>query len=255
MTTRLAPFAVLFAAIPAVADPAPRITIIIDDLGNRASDAERVAALPGPVACAVLPDTPYAEAVARACHDAGKDVLLHLPMQSTDRNADAGSGALALGQGKQELARNLDAALARVSHAVGVNNPMGSALTPRVTHMHWLMRDLADRGLWFVDSYTTAPSVAAESPRLAGVPALRRDVFLDNERSARAIGAQWERLLGIAGVEGRAVAIGHPHEETLAALEAALPGLSAQGFALVSPTDMIAETPAGDDRWREYSSR
>jgi len=255
LTKPLAAIALLLAAIRAAAEPVPRITIIIDDLGNRASDAPRIASLPGPVACAVLPDTPYAEAVARACHDAGKDVLVHLPMQGTDPTVELGPAGLAIGQGKHDLARNLEAALARVPHAVGVNNHMGSALTPRVAYMHWLMRGLAERGLWFLDSYTSAASVAVVSARLAGVPALRRDVFLDNERSAGAIAAQWRRLLRIANAEGHAVAIGHPHEDTLAVLEALLPALPTQGFALVSPTDMIGETPAGDDRWREYSSR
>lgn len=255
MTRTVAAIAVLLAAIPAAAAPVPRITIIIDDLGNRASDARRVASLPGPVACAVLPDTPYAEAVAGACRDAGKDVLLHLPMQSSDATAKPGDWQLTVDQSREELGQRLDAALARVPHATGVNNHMGSALTPRVAHMHWLMRDLAERRLWFVDSYTTAASVAAESARLAGVPVLRRDVFLDNERETGAIAAQWERLLGIAAEAGHAVAIGHPHEETLDVLEAVLPGLSERGFSLVSPTDMMAKTPEGEDRWREYLSR
>lgn len=255
MTRNVAAIAVLLAALPAAAAPGPRITLIIDDLGNRASDARRVASLPGPVACAVLPDTPYAEAVARACRDAGKDVLLHLPMQGADPEAEPGEGQLTVDQSREEMGQRLDAALARVPHAAGVNNHMGSALTPRVAHMHWLMRDLAGRGLWFVDSYTTAASVAVESARLAGVPVLRRDVFLDNEREAGAIAAQWERLLSIAAEAGHAVAIGHPHAETLDVLEAVLPGLPAQGFSLVSPTDMIAQTPAGEGRWREYLSR
>jgi len=255
LTRSVAAIAVLLAAIPAAAAPVPRITIIIDDLGNRASDARRVASLPGPVACAVLPDTPYAEAVARACRDAGKDVLLHLPMQGSDPAAKPGDGQLTVHQSREEMGQRLDAALGRVPFATGVNNHMGSALTPRVAHMHWLMRDLAARGLWFVDSYTTAASVAAESARLAGVPALRRDVFLDSERETGAIAAQWERLLRIAAEAGHAVAIGHPHAETLDVLEAVLPGLPARGFSLVSPTDMIAETPPGEGRWREYLSR
>ena len=250
----LAALAVLVANAAAAEAPA-RISIIIDDLGYRPTDARRAASLPGPVACAVLPGTPYAADVARACHEAGKDVLLHLPMQSIDAGADPGEGALLLSQDRAELERRLAAALARVPHAVGVNNHMGSALTPRVAPMHWLMRGLAARGLWFVDSYTTAASVAADSARLAGVPVLRRDVFLDNERDAGAIEAEWARLLAIAGRAGHAVAIGHPHEETFTALEAALPGLGAGGFSLVSPTDMMSAPGPGEGAWHEYSSR
>ena len=232
----------------------PRIAIVIDDLGHNPAAAARVAALPGPVACAVLPYAPYAEAAARACHAAGKPVLLHLPMQSTDPDADPGPGALALGQARADLERLLDQALARVPHASAVNNHMGSALTPRVAYMHWLMAAMAERGLWFLDSYTTPASLAAASAGMAGVPALRRDVFLDHAPGASAVAGSLERLLLVAAQQGAAVAIGHPLPDTLAVLEAVLPGLPERGYELVPPADMMVDTPAGESAWRAYSS-
>jgi polysaccharide deacetylase 2 family uncharacterized protein YibQ len=249
--------ALIAVATAALAQPVaagPLVAVIIDDLGNRPSDARLMAALPGPVACAVLPGTPYAQEVARACHAAGKVVMLHLPMQSIDPAADPGPGGLLLRDSRADVERRLDEALEQVPHASGVNNHMGSVLTTRVAYMHWLMRALADRRLWFVDSYTSGASLAVASARLAGVPALRRDVFLDNERDASAIGAQWERLLETASRQGAALAIGHPHPETFAALQARLPALAGEGFSLVSPPDMIATTQPGESAWPAFSS-
>ena len=56
------------------------IGLIMDDLGNRPLEGRRVAKLPGPVACSVLPHTPYAADLASRCHRMGKVVMLHLPM-------------------------------------------------------------------------------------------------------------------------------------------------------------------------------
>jgi polysaccharide deacetylase 2 family uncharacterized protein YibQ len=181
-------------------------------------------------------------------------VLVHLPMQSSDPDADPGPGALLVGDTRAALERRLDEALQQVPHASGVNNHMGSALTARVGYMHWLMTALAGRRLWFVDSYTSGASLAAASAQLAGVPTLRRDVFLDNDRDAPAIGAQWQRLLETASRQGSALAIGHPHPETFAALEARLPALPAEGFSLVSLPDMIATSQAGESTWPAFSS-
>ncbi|MEJ2513912.1 MAG: divergent polysaccharide deacetylase family protein [Gammaproteobacteria bacterium] len=230
------------------------MALIVDDLGNRRSDAIRVPALPGPVACAVLPGTPYAERVAHACADAGKPVMLHLPMESLDGAADPGPGTLVVGAARADIRRRLDLALASVPRVAGVNNHMGSAFTSRVAHTWWLMDALAAKGLWFVDSYTALSSVAMPVAAMAGVPARRRDVFLDHDRAPAAIGRAWQRLLQTAHRQGSALGIAHPYPETLETLERLLPQLAAGGFSLVSPADMMDETHAGETPWPVYSS-
>ncbi len=124
-------------------DPRPVISIIIDDLGYGLVDGRRAIDLPGPVACSVLPHTPYSSRLAEAAHGAGKEVLLHLPMQPMN-DKDPGFGALTLDTNEQGLRRLLEANLAAVPHVVGINNHMGSLLTRHPGHMGWLMRDLRD---------------------------------------------------------------------------------------------------------------
>lgn len=220
---------------------AASISLIIDDLGHRLSDGERATHLPGPVVCAVLPHTPHGPWLAQRAHAAGKEVMLHLPMQP-DSNKDAGAGSLDAGMSEAEWRARLDRNLASVPHAIGVNNHMGSRLTTEPRAMHWLMGALRERRLFFIDSLTTRDSLAARSARAQGLPSLTRDLFLDRDPSPAAVSAQLSELERLARERGHALAIGHPYPATLAALEAWLPQLGARGLTLIPVTTRLAQT-------------
>ncbi len=221
-------------AAPTVAEPLPKVALIIDDVGYRLVEGERAVRLPGAVAVAVLPFGTHSVVLAREADAQGKEVVLHLPMQPLADAEDPGPGALAMGQSRAELATVLAADLAAVPFVVGVSNHMGSLLTQQVDQMGWLMDELHHREpLFFIDSYTTAASVGLAAAREYGVPALRRDVFLDADPAPAAIEAQWQRLLARARAHGAAVGIGHPYAATLALLERELPALAASGVLLV----------------------
>lgn len=226
-------------ALPAAAQSSggPFISIVIDDLGDRWEEGRQAVALPGPVACAVLPETPHGARLAALAHAAGKEVLLHLPLQPLQGKPHPMS--LSAGMAEPQREALLQRALASVPHVVGVNNHQGSATTQQAEPMRWLMRALRQQGgLYFLDSYTTAASVAQGIAQAEGLPATRRQVFLDAERSPAAIRKEWKRLLQMARTHGSAVAIGHPFPETLAMLREEIPRLGAS-IELVPPSELI----------------
>ena len=239
-------FALVLSTWSASADePAPRIAIIIDDLGYLRQSGERVIALPGPVACAILPHTPYARYLAEQAYRASKEILLHLPLQPVELVMPMGIGAIDIDNTHRQLAEILNANLASVPHASGVNTHMGSLLTQHPGHMAWLMQELRQRGkLFFVDSYTTPSSVALRLARELDVPATRRHVFLDSELDPASMAREFSRLKNYARLHGFAVAIGHPYELTLSFLERSLPLLEAEGFALVPVASVVSRAPA-----------
>jgi polysaccharide deacetylase 2 family uncharacterized protein YibQ len=244
-TLRIVLLAVVWQAATAAAEPLPKVALIIDDVGYRLAEGERAVRLPGAVAVAVLPFGTHSVALAREADAEGKEVVLHLPMQPLAAGEDPGPGALEVGQTRAELAEVLAADLAAVPFARAVNNHMGSLLTQQPDLMGWLMAELRLRGpLFFVDSYTTAASVGMRAAREHGVPAVRRDVFLDADPAPAAIAAQWQRLLARARTHGAALGIGHPHAATLTLLERELPALAASGFMLV-PLSALLPTGAG----------
>lgn len=219
----------------------PMIAIIIDDLGDGLADGRRAITLPGAVTLSVLPHTPFGKRLAEEAHQHGKEVMLHLPMEALEP-LDPEPGEIAADMPALEMEITLAHDLDTVPHAVGINNHRGSRLTQNEATMSMLMRLLRARGdLYFVDSLTSADSLAARTARQLGVPALTREVFLDNDRDPAAIAGQFERLLDIAARQGQAIAIGHPYPETLTLLEQRLPQLAARGIRLVSPSTMLKE--------------
>ena len=230
----------LLLASQSFAQSAPRIAIIIDDLGYHLAAGQRAVALPGPVACAILPGTPRSTQLAQAAWQSGKEVLLHLPMQSMHLHGAMEPGSITLDTTRQGLADTFANALATVPFAVGVNSHRGSLLTRHPGHMGWLMEEiLLAGGLYFVDSYTTHRSVALQIASERGVPAIKRDVFLDSDPAPEMIEREFERLKTLARERGLAVAIGHPYPGTLAFLERAIPGLVEEGIELVPLRELI----------------
>ena len=230
----------LLLASQSFAQSAPRIAIIIDDLGYHLAAGHRAVALPGPVVCAILPGTPRAAHLAKAAWERGKEVLLQLPLQSVDHHGAAEPGSITLDTTREAFADTFAAAIESVPFAVGVNGHRGSLLTRHPGHMSWLMEEiLRAGGLYFVDSYTTHRSVALQIASEQGVPAIKRDVFLDSDPAPEKVAQEFERLKALARERGLAVAIGHPYPATLAFLEQAIPDLVEEGIQLVPLRELI----------------
>jgi len=200
--------------------------VIVDDIGNQIESGRASIDLPGPVALAILPHTPFARMLAAEGRAHGKEILVHMPMQPTDADADPGPGALTLSDDARAIGAALAAALEAVPHATGVSNHMGSLLTRDPIAMREFMATLAQREeLFFVDSYTTHLSIGLMTAREYGIPALKRDVFLDADPSVKGLEDAWTALLARAREQGFAVGIAHPHPQTLAVLERSIAAL------------------------------
>lgn len=217
---------------------APRVALVIDDLGRSVHDLERLRALGVPLTYAVLPFEPRTPEVVAALRDRGAEFLLHLPMEPAN-GADPGPGALTSAMDDAELAAATARALDAVPGAAGVNNHMGSAMSPRREAMAVVLRVIDGRGLYFLDSRTSAETAGYEVARELGMPAAERQVFLDNERDPAAIREQFRRLLEIARERGSAVGIAHPYPETFESLAAAVPEARAAGIEFVTAGSVL----------------
>ncbi len=218
----------------------PAISIIIDDLGYRRLDSLRAIELPGPVAYAILPHTPYASRLAGIAFQLDKEVLLHVPMESEQDKA-LGPGAVTSSMTRLEIQAVLNAGLASVPHVSGINNHMGSALTQETRAMGWLMDWMSRSGdLYFVDSLTSSRSVALRTAQAAGLRAIGRDVFLDASPEPEMIRKQFQRLIEFARAHGTGLAIGHPYPQTLSVLRKVLLKPSYYGVKLVPVRELIA---------------
>lgn len=217
----------------------PRIAIIIDDIGYQKADLKLID-LPYPLTFAVLPHTPYGSKAAKHAFLQQKDIMLHMPMQASNGKAP-GPGALTSDMSKLQVQQTLQAALADIPYAIGINNHMGSYYTELGEPMAWTMEYLHKRHLFFVDSLTTAKSQAGKYARQYGVTNLSRQVFLDNEQDEAAIARQFDTLLRIARKRNTAIAIAHPYPQTYSFLRKQLPKLQQQGIQLVSISQLLPQ--------------
>lgn len=233
-----------------------RIAIILDDIGYNRASGERALQLPAAVTFSVIPFTPYSHSLAEKAHRQQREILLHLPMESADSHRRLDEGGLTGQQPETEIRTRVNAAIAAVPHAIGLNNHMGSRLTADSQRMNWVMEEVRQTPLFFIDSMTSVDSVAGRTARRLSIPSLSRDVFLDNEPETAAIDTAFRHLLQKARKDGYAVAIGHPHPATLNYLQRRLPQLSTEQVELVPLSQLVhqfgrALDPPG--RWQDLA--
>jgi polysaccharide deacetylase 2 family uncharacterized protein YibQ len=217
-----------------------RAAIIIDDLGNDAGAEKKLLELPYPLTYSVLPGLGHSARTAENVFAHGREVMLHLPMEpEPGATSRPGPGEIQVGMTGQEVARTIAHDLATVPHARGVNNHMGSRATADPVLMAEVMRVLAQRRLFFVDSRTTAQSTALGVARRMGVPGFYRSVFLDDNESVDYSLGQLREFRRAAEEKGVAIAIGHPHPTTIRALRRFLPQLERDDIELVPASELL----------------
>ena len=223
------------AASPATARP--QLAIVIDDLGNDRAQADSLFKIAYPLTISVLPHEANSGEIAEEAHRRGYQVMLHLPIAS---NAGDRDEAIELypGMASAEVENTFAGMLDTVPYAAGVNNHEGSLGTADQKLMDELMPLLHQRNLFFIDSRTTVATVAETAAHAAGVAAARRNVFLDDEQAVPAIRKQFVLAIRDAREKGSALAIGHPHPETLEVLNEMLPEAERQGVRLVFASDL-----------------
>jgi uncharacterized protein len=218
---------------PPVNPKGPKLALIVDDCGQWLDIERGFIALPVPLTLSVLPHVHGTETIAIEAHDAGKGVMLHLPMEPISE-IYPGPGEVKTSMTDAQVSAQVQDDLAQVPFAQGVNNHEGSKASADPRVMHDVMQVLAQhRQLFFIDSRTSSVSVGAQQARAADIPAASRDVFLDNRESVAYTEAQLREAAAIAQRTGSAIAIGHPRPTTLEAVRAMIPELQAQGIQFV----------------------
>ncbi|MFD2165555.1 divergent polysaccharide deacetylase family protein [Thalassotalea euphylliae] len=230
LVARFSFFLLLLISTFSFAQPA-QVAIVIDDIGYRMTD-KNVLNIPGKVTFAVLPHTPFGERIAKVANARNQEVILHIPMEST-LGKKLGPGALTSDMDEKALRQSLTKSLEEVPFAVGINNHMGSHLTTLTEPMIWTMQFLKDNNMLFLDSVTSPNSLGKAIANQLGVPVMSRHVFLDNHLNHDYIAGQFKQLIRKAKKNQVAIAIAHPHPQTVESLSRLIPQLKQNNIELV----------------------
>ncbi|OUV43261.1 MAG: hypothetical protein CBC68_00785 [Candidatus Marinimicrobia bacterium TMED108] len=207
------------------------IVLVIDDFGYRNdSISDGFLDLPVPITCAVLPGHNQSSRFAKKAINAGKEVIVHMPMQSAITSSGEDEFKLKIGMTSEEIEWRLNEALNEIPEAVGINNHQGSKATTDGKVMAVVASVLKNKNKFFLDSRTSSKTVGENTMRSAGVPTARRHIFLDNDLSIENISKQLDKLVTVAEKKGLAIGIGHVKGNTLKVLEEEIPALVEQGF-------------------------
>ncbi len=216
-----------------------RLAIIIDDLGNDRAAADAIFALQYPITISVLPNHSRSIEIAQEAHRRGYQIMLHLPMQAVG-NERREAQELRPGMSAGEVSTLVDSLLQAVPDVAGVNNHQGSQSTADAALMDELMLVLREHYLFYIDSRTTAATVAYDTAQRLGVRSGFRNVpFLDDVAEVGAVRKQLQLALRDARTKGDAIAIGHPHPATLQAMREVLPEAKSQGVRLVFVSEVV----------------
>ncbi len=229
-----------------VAEPQrPQIAVVMDDLGLDPKSTRRAIELPAEVTLSFLPYGRASQGLAEEALARGHEVMVHIPMEP-EGDADPGPNALLIDQSSDQIASLLARQLDQFPGAIGFNNHMGSRFTADVRALLPVMREARARGMLFLDSRTSANTLAAKIGEAAGATTVSRDVFLDHAAGADGLLAQLDELENTARATGRAIAIAHPHELTLDVLEVWARGLASKGLELAPISEMAGPDGSSD---------
>jgi len=228
-------------------DHPPVVAIVIDDIGYDRKIAAKLLDMDAPLTFSVLPFGPFSQEIAARARSKGHEIMLHLPMQPKEFPAvNPGPGALLSQMPADDFIGQLKADINRIPGLKGVNNHMGSAISTSSERMRQIFSILKKDGLYYIDSRTTAETVARPSAELLQLPFAERDIFIDHVETQRFIRKQLRKLIRRAQRQGYAVGIAHPHTVTCKVLAELLPELKKSvtlvPASMVIDTVMLAET-------------
>jgi hypothetical protein len=216
----------------------PLVAIIIDDIGYDRPMAEALMGLDVPLTLSMLPHGTFSRAIVNQARAQGLEIMLHLPMEPHEYpDVKPGPGALLSEMEPDALIAQLNEDIDLFPGLKGVNNHMGSRISTSAEQMRQIFTILKKRGLYYIDSRTTASTVAEPSARLLQLPFAERDIFLDHVESEAFVRAQLQRLIQRAQQQGYAIAIGHPHDVTYQVLKEFLPTLTSA--VTIVPASMV----------------
>ncbi|MBW2674599.1 MAG: divergent polysaccharide deacetylase family protein [Deltaproteobacteria bacterium] len=217
-----------------------RVAFVIDDMGYDVSILDQILAIDVPITISILPYLPHSVEVARQAHRAGREVLLHLPMEPYGYpERRPGSGALLLQMDDSEIRDQLEEDILNVPHISGVNNHMGSRFMEDEGKVTLVLQGLKRRGLFFLDSLTTKDSKGMAVAKRIGLPHAGRDIFLDNDCDFEEAVNILHRIVEKKDIWETIIVIGHPHESSVRAIGAVVPVFRDNDIRIVPLSDLI----------------
>ncbi len=194
----------------------PKLAIIIDDVSVR-SHVKAIKNLDLPLTMSFLPPSKFRPNSAKLASKE-KIYMVHLPMEAKNYNAEEDL-TLRVSDSDAKISKTVRYIKRVFPRVAYLNNHTGSKFTADERAMNRLIYALKKENINFVDSRTTADTKAPKVMKNFGLKYVARDVFLDHYSDKRSIKEAIKKAIKVAKLHGTAIAIGHPHKNTLLAIK------------------------------------
>ena len=193
----------------------PRLAIIMDDVSVR-SQVEAIKNLKLPLTMSFLPPSKYRPNSAKL---ASKEdfYMVHLPMEAMSFTKEE-PFTLRVSDSQLEIKDRVKKVKKLFPRVRYINNHTGSKFTSNEMAVNKLISTLNVNHINFIDSRTTADTKVPKVMKNFGLKYIARDVFLDHHMDKAYIKKQIKKAIKIAKIHGSAIAIGHPHANTILAI-------------------------------------
>lgn len=215
-----------------------KIAIVLDDWGYNLNNAQELYGIKQRLTIAILPQLPFSRELAQDARTKGREIILHLPLEPYEHNG-LEQNTIMTGMDEKQIAAIMESSLKDVLYAKGINNHMGSKATEDYKTMEIILRQIKQKRLYFLDSFTSPNSICREVAGRIGARYIRRDVFLDNREDEEYIRKQLNKLKNKAAKLGAAIGIGHDRKVTLRVLKEELPKIEQEGFRFVFVSELV----------------
>jgi len=193
----------------------PKLAIIIDDVQTK-TQVNAIKNLHLRLTMSFLPPRAARPNSAKlAAHE--KFYMVHLPMEAMHFSAEE-PDTLRVGDSQQVISQKIAQIKKEFPKVHYINNHTGSKFTSNEVAMNRLIFALNANHIRFVDSRTTAKTMAPKVLENFGMKYVARDVFLDHHMDKAYVKKQIKEAIKVAKAHGHAIAIGHPHKDTLEAI-------------------------------------
>lgn len=220
--------------------PAPRIAILIDDLGWNEEIAVDILEADVPLSLAIIPKLPFSRSIAEKAREKNRDILAHIPMEPHDpKKMKQENEFLKTEMSEDDLDKRIEDYLSSIPFCMGVNNHMGSKFTEDRVVIEILLRKIKEKNLFFVDSKTSSKSIAYQLAKGMKIRTAYRNIFLDNSHDIGYIKNQIRELISVSKQRGSAIGIGHADKNTLMAIKEMTPEIKKEGIEIVPVSKLV----------------
>ncbi len=232
----LAPMRAYAAAVPAIAGP--HVALLVAGLGDDDTQVEEaITMLPAAVSFGLTPYGAHIADVAALARASGHELILEIPMQALNpATENAGNEALVMAGPISLDQPMLDWDLSRFQGYAGVTDAIGASQGAGFMNnpyaKAWLLRQIAAKGLFFIDARQTGPALYAWN-RTA-------DEVIDPVSAPQNEAVQLASLIQLAKLHGNALGILMiPVPHAVQMLQSWIQTLGATGVSLVPVSAVV----------------